>query len=147
VCASGTSAASGHDVVTVALLGCLGGLFAAILAIKNMQGTSIPYNVPQALALLKLPLGALSAIGGLIAIRGGFIPGFSDLDSQAQILAYAFAFGVAQQLVTGLVDRQAQSLLSTAPGKASTSTRPERQPAPRRVTAVSTALVGDLSAD
>jgi hypothetical protein len=133
VCASGSSIASGHDVITVALLGSLGGLLAAILAIKNMQGTSIPYDVPQALALLKLPLGALSAIGALVAIRGGFIPGFSDLDSQPQILAYAFGFGVAQQLLTGLVDRQAQSLLTTAPGKASASNRPERQftPAPQ----------------
>jgi hypothetical protein len=130
VCASGSATASGHDVVTVALLGALGGLLAAILSLKNMQGTSVPYDVPQALALLKLPLGALSAIGALIAIRGGFIPGFSDLDSQPQILAYAFGFGVAQQLLTGLVDRQAQTLLTVAPGKASAIARPERRATP-----------------
>ena len=118
---------SGHDVITVTLLGTLGGLLAAILAIKNMHGTASPYNVPQALALLKLPLGAVSAIGALIAIRGDFIPGFSNLDSQAQILAYAFGFGLAQQLLTGLVDKQARSILSTAPGKATGRTRPERQ--------------------
>jgi hypothetical protein len=147
VCASGSTAPSGHDVLTVALMGALGGLLAAILAIKNIQGTSIPYNVPQALALLKLPLGALSAVGALIAIRGGFIPGFSDLDSQPQILAYAFIFGVAQQLLTGLVDRQAQILLSSAPGKASTSSRPEREPWPRRPTARSSSTVQELSAD
>ena len=97
-----------------------------------MQGTASPYNVPQALALLKLPLGAVSAIGALIAIRGDFIPGFSNLDSQAQILAYAFGFGLAQQLLTGLVDKQARSILSTAPGKATGAPRPERHlPAPR----------------
>ncbi len=132
VCASGAAAPSGHDVLTVALLGTLGGLLAAILAIKNMHGTASPYNVPQALALLKLPLGAVSAIGALITIRGDFIPGFSNLDSQAQILAYAFGFGLAQQLLTGLVDKQARSILSTAPGKATGATRPERQlPRPR----------------
>ena len=128
VCASGASAPSSHDVVTVALLGSLGGLLAAILAIKNMHGTASPYNVPQALAHLKLPLGAVSAIGALIAIRGNFIPGFSDLDSQAQILAYAFGFGLAQQLLTGLVDKQARSILSTAPGKATAASRPQRHP-------------------
>jgi hypothetical protein len=132
VCASGAAAPSGHDVLTVALLGTLGGLLAAILAIRNMHGTASPYNVPQALALLKLPLGAVSAIGALITIRGDFIPGFSNLDSQAQILAYAFGFGLAQQLLTGLVDKQARSILSTAPGKATGATRPERQlPRPR----------------
>jgi hypothetical protein len=127
-CASGPGTASAHDVLTVVLLGSLGGLLAAILAIRNMRGTASPYNVPQALALLKLPLGAVSAIGGLIAIRGGFIPGFSDLDSQEQILAYAFVFGFAQQLLTGLVDKQARTILTTAPGKATDAVRPERQP-------------------
>ena len=124
-------APSPHDVITVTLLGSLGGLLAAIIAIKNMRGTASPYNVPQALALLKLPLGAVSAIGALIAIRGDFVPGFSDLDSQPQILAYAFAFGVAQQLLTGVVDRQARTLLKTSPGKATTTTRPERAPRPQ----------------
>lgn len=127
ICASGAAAPSGHDVITVVLLGSLGGLLAAILAIKNMQSTASPYNVPQALALLKLPLGAVSAIGALIAIRGDFVPGFANLDSQAQILAYAFGFGLAQQLLTGLVDKQARGILSTTPGKATGAVRPERQ--------------------
>ena len=121
VCASGASSPNGHDVVTVILIGSLGGMLAAVLAIKDLHGTSVPYDVPKALAILKLPLGALSAVGALIAIRGGFIPGFSDLDSQAQILAYAFCFGVAQQILTRLIDKQAQALLATAPGKASSA--------------------------
>ena len=128
VCASGASTPVSHDVVSVALLGALGGLLTSILALRHLQGTSVPYDVPKALAVLKLPLGALSAIGALIAIRGGFIPGFSDLDSQPQIAAYAFGFGVAQQLLAGLVDRQAQTLLTAAPGKSSASRRPERHP-------------------
>jgi hypothetical protein len=145
VCASGPGPASAHDILTVVLLGSLGGLLAAILAIRNMRGTASPYNVPQALALLKLPLGAVSAIGALIAIRGGFIPGFSDLDSQEQILAYAFGFGFAQQLLTGLVDKQARTILTGAPGKANGTVRPERHPR----TAPGAALVesGPWSAD
>jgi hypothetical protein len=134
VCPSGDGPASSHDVLALVLLGTLGGLLAAIVAIRNMRGTASPYNVAQALALLKLPLGAVSAIGALIALRGGFVPGFSDLDSQEQILAYAFAFGFAQQLLTGLVDKQARTILTTAPGKASAAPRPERHPV-RPVTA------------
>jgi hypothetical protein len=135
VCASGASLPSSHDVISVTLLGALGGLLATILALRSIQGTSVPYDVPKALAVLKLPLGALCAIGALIAIRGGFIPGFSDLDSQPQILAYAFGFGLAQQLVAGLVDRQAQGLLRDAPGKQSAISRPERHAPRRRSTA------------
>ncbi len=125
VCASGASAPTGHDVVTVTLLGALGGLLATILSLRNIEGTSVPYDVPKALAVLKLPLGALCAIGALIAIRGGFVPGFSDLDSQPQILAYAFGFGVAQQLLARLIDQQAQTLLHHAPGKRTATSRPE----------------------
>jgi hypothetical protein len=126
VCASGGTAASPHDIVTVILMGTLGGLVAAISAITTMRGTPTPYEVPKALALLKLPLGAVTAIGGLLAIRGDFVPGFSQLDSQPQILAYAFAFGFAQQLLTRLVDRRAQTLLERSPGKASKVAREKR---------------------
>jgi hypothetical protein len=128
VCASGGATPSSHDVVTVTLMGTLGGLLAAIMAIKSMRGSPSPYDVPKALALLKLPLGAVTAIGGLIAIRGDFIPGFSQLDSQAQIVAYAFAFGVAQQLLTRLVDRHASALLERIPGKAAKVARDKRAP-------------------
>jgi hypothetical protein len=43
-------------------------------------------------------------------------------------LAYAFGFGLAQQLLTGLVDKQARTILTTVPGKASGASRPERHP-------------------
>jgi hypothetical protein len=126
VCATGGDSPSHFDLVTVAALGVLGGMLAAIVSIRNMQGTSLAYDVPTALAALKLPVGALSAMGGLLLIKANFVPGLSQLDSQEQILAYAFTFGVAQQLLIGMVDRHAQELLSAAPSKAASSTRPER---------------------
>ena len=127
VCATG-SAARGRDLSMIATMGTLGGLLSAILSIKNMNGAPVAYDVPTALAALKLPVGALSALGGLLIIQAHFVPGLSDLDSQEQILAYAFIFGVAQQLVVGLVDKHAQELLAAAPGKAASAPRPERVP-------------------
>jgi hypothetical protein len=133
VCPSGSPGPSPHDVLVVTLLGVLGGLLSAIVSIRNVRGTSLAYDVPQALAMLKMPLGAMCAIGGLLLIRGQFIPGFSALDSQDQILAYAFGFGAAQQLLIGLIDRRAQTLLDSAPGKTMVTARPLRtSPAPRR---------------
>lgn len=105
------------DIIVVAMLGLLGGSLAAAVSIRNLRGTSTPYDIPIALALLKVPAGALTALGALIAIRGEFIPGLSALDTQEQILAYALIFGYAQQLLTGLIDRRAFDLLDTVPSK------------------------------
>jgi hypothetical protein len=116
------------DVTLVALLGMLGGGLSAAVSLRGLQGTSAPYDVPVALALLKLPSGALSALVGLLFVRGEFIPGLSQLDSQPQILAYAFLFGIAQQLITGAVDRQAQDILTKVPSKEPVSTKPQPSP-------------------
>ncbi len=115
---------AGRDVLVVGLVGLMGGALASAVSLRNVRGTSTPYDVPVALALLKLPTGALTAIAALIAIRGDFVPGLSALDSQEQILAYALAFGYAQQLLTGLIDRQGQSILSGVPSKDSAGQRP-----------------------
>ena len=117
------------DVTLVALLGLMGGGLSGALAIRHLQGSSTPYDVPVALSLLKLPSGALLALVGLLFVRGGFVPGLSQLDSQPQILAYAFLFGSAQQLVTRLIDRQAQDILTKVPSKEPTTPKPEPPPA------------------
>jgi hypothetical protein len=122
---------AGLDVVVVAMLGLLGGALSAAVSIRNLRGTSTPYDIPIALSLLKVPAGALTALGALIAIRGEFIPGLSALDSQEQILAYALVFGYAQQLLTGLIDRQALGLLSSVPAKDAEQGRPHLSVAAR----------------
>jgi hypothetical protein len=116
-CPTGDGLSSPADVGVVALLGLLGGALAAAVSIRNVHGTSAPYNVGVVLALLKFPAGAFTALAALIAIGGELVPGFTALDTQPQILAYALLFGYAQQLLTGLIDKRALSLLSTVPGK------------------------------
>jgi hypothetical protein len=106
------------DVIVVGLLGLLGGALATTVAIRKMSGGSPqPYDVPVALAWLKVPLGAFVAILGLVAIRGGFVPGLSRLDSQDQILAYAVLLGFSQQLFTQVLDSKAQALVGELPSK------------------------------
>jgi hypothetical protein len=108
---------SGGDVVLVAGLGVLGGALAGAFAIRNTRGTSTPYKIPIALALLKVPSGALTSVAGILLLGGGFVPGLSELDSQRQILAYAIVFGYAQQIATRLIDNQAQTILDSLPSK------------------------------
>jgi hypothetical protein len=117
VCPSGAEHPTGGDVLIVTGLGLLGGLLAAAFSIRNVRGTSTPYDVPIALALLKPPLGALTAVTSILLLGGDFVPGLSQLDSQRQILAYALVFGYAQQLVSRLIDDQGHTILNSLPSK------------------------------
>jgi hypothetical protein len=116
--------ASGWDVAVVMLVGLIAAAVAAAAAVRNVRGTSTPYSLPVALAVLKLPTGALTALLGLLLMRGGFVPGLSALDSSAQIVAWALVFGYAQQLLTRLVDDQAQTVLDRTGGNAGSLATP-----------------------
>jgi hypothetical protein len=111
VCPTGTSGPSEYDVAIVMALGLAGGALASAVAIRGVQGTSTPYIVPLSSAGLKLPAGALTAFFGLLLLQGRFVPGFTALDTQPQVLAYAIVLGYAQQIATRLVDRQANQVL------------------------------------
>ena len=100
------------DILTVEIAGLAGAAFTVIASLRRIRGTSAPYMLPLASAVLKFPTGALSAFLGVLLIRGAFVPGLSDLDSRAQVLAWAAVFGAAQHLVTRLVDDRAQMTLS-----------------------------------
>ncbi|MDF6023103.1 hypothetical protein [Streptomyces sp. JH34] len=112
-------AAEGADYLIIELVGLLAASIAAAAALRRMRGTSTPFAVPLTLALLKLPTGALTAVLGILLMRGGFVPGLTNLDSSAQIIAWAVVFGYAQQIFTHFVDNQAQSILAVGgPGAA-----------------------------
>jgi len=104
------------DYFVIELLGLISAAVAAAAALRQLRGTSVPYSLPLALALLKLPTGALTAVLGLLLMRGEFIPGLSALDSPAQIIAWAVVFGYAQQLFTRLVDERGQAILNSVGG-------------------------------
>lgn len=108
--------AKSRDYLVIELAGIGAAAVAAAVTIRRIRGTATPYNVPVALALLKLPTGALTAVLGLILMRGAFVPGLSALDSSAQIIGWAIIFGYAQQIFTRLVDRQGQAVLDAVGG-------------------------------
>ncbi|QGV81749.1 hypothetical protein [Streptomyces ficellus] len=120
--------ASRWDYPVVMFTGIVAAAVAAATSLRRIRGTSTPYNVPVALALLKLPTGALTAVLGLLLMRGEFVPGLQALDSSAQIVAWAVIFGYAQQLFTKLVDNQAQTVLDSVGGPNNTPAKPARDP-------------------
>ncbi|WP_448639259.1 hypothetical protein [Geodermatophilus sp. URMC 63] len=101
------------DVLLVEAIGLTAGAVAAAAAVRNLRGSSEPHGIPVAVALLKLPTAALTAVLGLLLVRGQFFPGLTALDTSAQILAWALVFGYAQQVFTRLVDAQADTVLSS----------------------------------
>jgi hypothetical protein len=98
------------------VVGLVAAAVAAAAALRQINGTSTPFAVPVALAVLKLPTGALTAVLGLLLMRGQFVPGLSNLDTSAQIVAWAVVFGYAQQLFTRLVDERGQAVLQAVGG-------------------------------
>ena len=124
------STAGRWDILTAEILGLIAAAVAAATALRSIRGTSTPYSLPVALALLKLPLGALTAVLGLLLMRGNFVPGLSALDTPGQVLAWAILFGYAQQVFTRFVDQQAHNVLdnagSGAPEPANAGTAPGR---------------------
>jgi hypothetical protein len=115
--------ATAWDMPLVAALGLVAGALTAGIGLRRIRGTSTPYNVQVALALLKLPTGALTAMLGLLLMRADFVPGLSALDSSAQILGWAVIFGSAQQLFTRFVDIRANSVLEAVSGRGSAGQR------------------------
>jgi hypothetical protein len=107
---------SSWDYVVLEVVGLVAAAVAAAATLRQVRGTSTPFAVPVALAILKLPTGALTAVLGLLLMRGQFVPGLSNLDTSAQIVAWALVFGYAQQLFTRLVDERGQAVLKAVGG-------------------------------
>ncbi|MEU9579303.1 hypothetical protein [Streptomyces chilikensis] len=116
------------DYAVVLFVGMVAAAIAAAASLRRIRGSSTPYNVPVALAMLKLPTGALTAVLGLLLMRGEFVPGLQSLDSSAQIIAWAVIFGYAQQLFTRFVDTQAQSVLNSVGGPGKAPAKQSRDP-------------------
>lgn len=105
------STAQPIDLFVVEMIGLAAAAVAATAALHGIRGSSERYGLPVALAVLKLPTGAVTAFLGLLLMRGQFVPGLTALDTSAQILAWALVFGYGQQLFTRLVDQQAHTVL------------------------------------
>ncbi|MEU6273012.1 hypothetical protein ABZ871_11460 [Streptomyces populi] len=126
------------DYLVVEIVGLVAAGVAAASALRKIRGTSTSYPVPVTLAALKIPAGALTAVLGLLLMRGGFVPGLTALDSSAQIIAWAVIFGYSQELFTKWVDRQGQRILESVRGPLDppalagrTTVVPPAGPAPR----------------
>lgn len=114
-CPTGAQGPSGGDVALVGLLGLVGGAVGAMPSVtSSSRATVTTYTLRVSRMLLKIGLGPVAAIVGLLFLRAGVVPGFDVLDRQGEILGYAVVFGVSQQLITRIADRHAERVLKSA---------------------------------
>ncbi|WP_246868441.1 hypothetical protein [Saccharopolyspora sp. ASAGF58] len=128
-------AASSGDYAVVETVGFVAAAVTAAATLHQLRGKPTASNVPLALACLKLPAGALTAVLGLLLMRGEFVPGLTSLDSSAQIIGWAVIFGAAQHLFTKVVDARGQEVMEAAPS-------PQPAPAPQGAPAQRESLHG-----
>ncbi|MEV5904407.1 hypothetical protein [Streptomyces sp. NPDC052127] len=123
VCPLGDSAGSA-DVFFLEFIGMLAAAVAGAVSLKDVRGTAGPYHVATGLIILRLPVGALLAAGGILLMSGEFFPGLTRLDTPTQVIAWGFAFGILQESLTRAVDRQGRSLLDNIKGPGSETAPP-----------------------
>lgn len=102
------------DVFVVELAGMLGGLLSIVIPVATGERIKTPYRVFNQQLVVKTLAGAATAVGGVLLLAGGLIDTIK-LESTTAILGYAVVFGFSQQIVTGAIDRRANSLAKQTP--------------------------------
>ncbi|MBT0994826.1 hypothetical protein KIN34_11095 [Cellulomonas sp. DKR-3] len=121
VCPAGHGAPDPADVGTVAFLGLIGAGLTAVLAIRRARPSTSPYRLMPALGFLRIPLGGIVAVLGVVLVQSGSVPGVVGLADSQQIAVYAIVFGFAQEAVTRLLENRARAVQDVAAAGATAS--------------------------
>ncbi|HEX3780446.1 MAG TPA: hypothetical protein VHX38_12315 [Pseudonocardiaceae bacterium] len=112
VCAGGGSAPGVGQVWLVALMGAVGAGIAAVVLLVRRRPSLSPYVLAGYQALIKVLLGALLAVVGVLALGAGLAEGLVWLRGQDAILFWAVLLGYSQQVGTRLLDNYADRMLN-----------------------------------
>lgn len=104
----------------VMFFGSVGALFTAIPAMSNVPSDHSPFNLPLQQGLLKLVLGPLVAVVGLL-ILGADVLHVGSSNTLIGSLLLATVFGAGQHAVTRYVDQRANEILTAETGSAKNS--------------------------
>lgn len=96
----------------VMAFGSVGALVTAIPAMAAVPTVRSPYNFPLPQGLLKIFLGSLTAMVGVVVIGStGVTTGIASMQS---LIGIAIVFGAGQQAITQFLDKRAGALISQA---------------------------------
>jgi len=97
------------------LFGAIGALISAVPPLANAPGTWNPFTLPLYQLLLKLVLGPVFAIVGLLLLKSGVFPNVGYPTTIESQIVWAIVFGATQQAVTRVIDQRAASLSTSSP--------------------------------
>jgi hypothetical protein len=96
-----------RDVIGI---GAVAGAVTTVIPLTTAGRPNGPYALATAQALLRIPAGGAAALLGVLVLREGFAslqPAVGDA-----AVFYAVTFGLAQHILTRMVDRRAEALLA-----------------------------------
>lgn len=103
-------------MLLVMVFGCVGALVTAIPALASIPRVKSPFNFPLQQALMKVFVGSLTALVGVIVVgSAGVTKGYASLSA---LLGVAVVFGASQQAVTRYLDRRATQIIESKPSTA-----------------------------
>ena len=114
VCTTGAATPRGADVWLTQVMGATGAILATVVLLVRRRPSLSPYILVGYQALIKMLLGAMLAVIGVLVLGAGVGAGLIGLRGQAAVLVAAAVFGYAQQLGTRLLDNYADRLLDRA---------------------------------
>lgn len=97
------------DLAALMLAGAVGGLVGAVVRLSQARRLRGPYGLAVAQTALKVVTGAALAFVGVLLLQKGLLVGLSR-QTGTTLVAYAAFFGIAQQVLTTLVDRRVAEL-------------------------------------
>jgi hypothetical protein len=103
-------------MLLVMIFGCVGALLTAIPAMSAIPTVSTPYNFPLPQGVLKIVVGALTALVGVVVVGGigatGVTASSSGFNSMQALIGVAVVFGAGQQTITQFLDKKAGQLVA-----------------------------------
>lgn len=96
----------------VMVAGSLGAFITAVPTTIRARSGGLPYRLPIQQGLLKLAIGPLLAVVGVMFVAGGLVAA-TKAEGVPQLLALAVLFGSAQQALTAFADKSAGDLLAS----------------------------------
>jgi len=112
-----------ETIVLVVLFGVVGALVTAVPPLAKADGKRNPFSLPLFQALVKLAMGPLFALVGVLVLQDKVISGLQAATSLRGLLIWATVFGAAQQTVTHFIDQRIGGLLHEAPASPSSKAR------------------------
>lgn len=103
---------SGGDVLWLQMFGALGGALGVVLLLLRTKPSVVIYSVPPFQAALKIMLGAVFALVGVLVLSTGVFS--SVVTTRPALLLFAVVLGYSQELGTRVLDTYADKVVQKA---------------------------------